>query len=97
MRKRPNVLQVRIQALKVPARMSKETYLRGLLKAIDTGVLPRGVEVELHWRNPNTITGRTKNWQSDDFNQAIADSSAGFSGVVRRAIEQQIRKARGEE
>jgi len=89
-KRKPKILQVRIQALSVPARMKPKAYLRALLRAINTGELPEGVEVELHWRNPATKHGKTKNWRSDEFTDAIAESSPGFAGVVRRSIQKRL-------
>lgn len=94
-RKRKNPLQVRIQLVNKPVRMKPKTYLRTLLQAISTGEMPDGLEVELHWRNPATRQGRTKNWQSDEFTNAISESSAGFAGVVRRSIERKLIQLRG--
>lgn len=90
MRRKNAKLQIRIQALHVPKGMAPGVYLRSLLRAMDTGALPRGVDVELHWRNPETRHGRSKEWQSDSFLGAIADSSAGFSMILRRMLQRRL-------
>lgn len=90
MKKRSNPLQVRIQARSVPKGMSPKQYLRALLRATSGAELPRGVEVELHWRNPKTKNGKTKIWRHEEFEDAIAGSSLGFVNVVRRAIMRRL-------
>ncbi len=89
-RKQPR-LDLRIQAIAKPRRMSPEQYLKALKKATVTGELPRGLEVELHWRNPDTMSGRSKNWQSDDFLGALESSTDGFRAIVRAMIERRLR------
>lgn len=91
MRKKPNRLEIRLQAKAKPPRMSAERYLRELYRATFTGELPRGLEVDLHWRNPDTVSGRSRNWQSDTFEGALESSSDGFREIVRRMIERRLR------
>lgn len=94
-KRKPNILQVRIEALSVPARMKPETYLKTLLNVLGgRQEMPENLDVELHWRNPNTRQGRTKQWQSGEYTEVLTDSSSGFSSVVRRAIEGQLKKVR---
>lgn len=88
-----NPLQIRIEAISVPRGTKPRAYLSNLIRAIDGGYdLPRGYEVRLHWRNPNTMDGKTKNWRSDDFVDAIADSRPGFNDIVRNAIVKRLRR-----
>ncbi len=89
-KRRKNPLQIRIQVLRVPARMSPRQYVRLLLRALDTGDLPRGVKVELWWRNPATRHGATREWQSGEFTEVISESSPGFSTVVRRTLHRKL-------
>jgi hypothetical protein len=70
--------------------MNPKTYLRSLLDGMQSGELPRGVKVELYWRNPETHSGRSKNWQSDDFLNAIAESNGGFASALERVINRKL-------
>lgn len=86
-KRRRNPLQVRVNAIRLPKRLKRSTYLKRLLDAISSGEdLPRGWQVEIEWRNPATKNGKTKHWQADDFVDALANSSAGFRNVTARAI-----------
>lgn len=88
-----NPLEIRIEAISVPRRMTPEKYLKALLKTAKTGApLPRGLEVDIHWRNPKTKKGKTKHWREDDFQEALLESSAGFRGVVYQSILRQLRR-----
>ncbi len=90
-RKRRNApLDLRIRALRVPRTMSPDTYLRSLLRGMESGDLPRGLDVELYWRNPETRSGRSKNWQSGAFLDVVADSSEGFSTLLRRVLQRRL-------
>lgn len=89
-RKIQTPIEFRIRALKVPRSMSPPNYLRSLLDGMQSGELPRGVKVELYWRNPETHSGRSKNWQSDDFLNAIAESNGGFASALERVIKRKL-------
>lgn len=89
-RKRQAPIEFRIKALKVPRGTDSVRYLRSLLTGMDTGILPRGVQVELFWRNPETMSGRSKDWQSDDFLNAVSESNAGFASALRTVIQRKI-------
>jgi len=89
-----NPLQIRVEAVSVPRGTSPRKYLTELIRAIDTGSdLPRGWDVRLHWRNPNTLSGLTRNWRNDDFVDAVADSRPGFNSIVRNALVKRLRRA----
>lgn len=84
-----------MQAVSLPRRVKPEAYLRALIRSVDTGEsLPRGWEVQIHWRNPATRSGRTRYWQDDEFAGAVADSSAGFNTLLRRMLVRRLYKAR---
>jgi len=88
-----NPLQIRIEAVSIPRGTKPRVYLSKLIQAIDTGQdLPRGWDVQLHWRNPHTISGATRNWRQDDFVDAVADSRPGFNDIVRNAILKRLRR-----
>lgn len=88
-----NPLQIRIQAVSLPKRTSPRAYLQRLLRFVERGEpLPSLWEVRLHWRNPNTRAGRTRNWQEDDFMNAIENSRSGFVGIVRDSLVRQLRR-----
>lgn len=90
-RKKKNAkINFRIQALKVPRGIRPDDYLRALLRSMETGSLPRGLDVQLHWQNPETRSGRSKGWQSDAFLEAVADSSEGFNTLLRRVIQRRL-------
>lgn len=89
-RKRNARLEIRVQLLKKPRSMDPDSYLRAILRGVDTGTLPRGLDVELHWRNPETRSGRSRQWQSGPFSEVIQDSSQGFGTVLRRMIQRRM-------
>jgi hypothetical protein len=89
-RKIQTPIEFRLRALAVPRSMNPTTYLRSLLYGMQSGELPRGVKVELYWRNPETHSGRSKNWQSDDFLNAIAESNGGFASALERVINRKL-------
>ncbi len=89
-RKHQAPIEFRIKALSVPRGTDPKLYLRSLLTGIDSGELPRGVKVELFWRNPETKSGRSKNWQSDDFITAVSESNAGFASSLRAVIQRKL-------
>ena len=87
-----NPLQIKIRPVTLPKSVTPKRFFQTLLKAIDTGSdLPRGWEVDLHWRNPGTRHGLTKRWRSDAFVDAISDSREGFVWIVRSAIVARLR------
>jgi len=92
-----NPLNLRIRAVTVPKNMTPDKFLRSLLAVIDDGAdMPRGVEVELHWRNPATKHGKSRNWDSGEFIEVITDSSPGFQTAVRRMIFKKLAQFRRE-
>lgn len=90
-RRKPRPIQVRIRRESLPRGVSPDEYWSTLREAASSGgELPDDWEVRIEWRNPTTKTGRSKDWQSNDFSQAIGESSAGFAMVVGNAIDQKI-------
>lgn len=89
-RKRNARIDIRVQALSVPDTMLRDDYFRALLRGMATGTYPRGLEVELHWRNPETKHGRSREWQSGEFSEVVADSSEGFSTVLRSMLRRRL-------
>lgn len=88
-----NPLNIRVQAVSLPKKTSPKLYLQKLLRFIDNGEpLPRSWDVRLHWQNPETRAGRTKDWQEDYFQDAIENSRSGFVGIVRGSILRQLRR-----
>lgn len=94
--RRTNPLEIRVVALRIPkSRVSPLGYLRALLQAVDTETLPRGWQVELHWRNRETSAGRTAEWQNGPWSEVLADSNAnglGFSTALRRILQRKIQE-----
>ena len=74
-------------------RSTRAKYLTGLKRAVRTGVMPEDWEVNLSWRNPDTKKGRTKEWQTGDFETVLAESNDGF----RKAVMNILLKQGGEE
>lgn len=94
-KKRKNPLKIQVKPISLPRSVTPTRFFRGLIHALDTGQdLPRSWDVEISWRNPNTRSGRSRYWQTDDFNDAIADSSAGFSRLLRRMLVRRLRGVR---
>ena len=88
-----NPLQIRLQTDSLPKSVTPKQYYRRLLEHIVKGTpLPSKWEVNLSWRNPNTLLGRTKDWQTDDFESAIADSRSGFVSIVHRELLKRYRR-----
>lgn len=86
----PNVLQIKIKKVTLPKGTTTAQYLAGLKKALRTQELPDGWEVDLAWRNPNTLKGRTKNWQQGEFTDTLRASRKGFTTVVRKILAQHM-------
>ncbi len=84
----PNILQIKIRKVELPPGTTARQYYAGLKKALRGGDLPEGWNVDLAWRNPHTIKGRTKDWQETDFSTAIRESRKGFATVVGKIINQ---------
>lgn len=88
-----NPLQIRLRAGSLPKNVSPRRYYQRLIQHIQEGrELPESWDVQIGWRNPNTKFGRTKNWQWDSFEDAIADSREGFVSLVHGALVRQLRK-----
>lgn len=83
-----NPLQIRVKAASLPRGVTPRRYVGVLLDFIDgdRDELPMGWDVRLAWRNPRTISGRTKHWQVDSFEDAIGESRSGFVSIVRSAL-----------
>lgn len=91
-----NPLQMRVEAISLPKNITPERYIKKLIQVADSGEdLPRDWDVRLHWRNPETRSGRSRFWQEDDFSQAIVDSSAGFYRLLRSMLVNKLRQVRG--
>lgn len=75
------------RAVSLPRDVTPFQYYKTLLRVLDTGSdLPEGWDVELRWQNPDTVSGRTREMQYDDFAEAVSQSNAGFRSVVRRML-----------
>lgn len=89
-----NPLQIRIQARSVPASYAgnPKKYLKALLNFIRHGEeLPRGLVVDLHWRNPAS-KGVSGDWRFDDFEDAISESNSGFVTTVENSLIKRLRR-----
>jgi len=82
----PNILEIKVRKVELPKGTTARQYFAGLKKALRTQELPEGWKVDLAWRNPNTIKGRTKNWQQAPFTTALRESRKGFTTVVRKIL-----------
>jgi hypothetical protein len=88
-----NPLQISMRAISLPRGTSPKKYLTRLLQHIKTGdPLPPSWDVEISWRNPGVHSGRSKNWQTDDFESAVSESSDGFNSIVAEAIHRKLRR-----
>lgn len=79
--------------------VSSVRYLSRLMKAIDQRLqlgaaeeLPARWDVQLWWRNPETVSGVTKHWRPDDFISAINESRDGFVQIVGEEIGRVLSK-----
>jgi len=82
----PNILEIKVRKVSLPKGTTARQYFAGLKKALRTQELPEGWEVDIAWRNPNTLKGRTKNWQQAEFTTALRESRKGFTTVVRKIL-----------
>lgn len=90
-----NPLQLKLRARSLPRGVTPRKYFGALLNHIKYGAaLPESWEVEVGWRNPKTRAGRTKRWQYDDFENAVADSREGFNALLYDAIARRFREAK---
>lgn len=87
-----NPLRLRVKANSLPPRVTARNYLRRLIAYIDHAeALPRAWDVSLFWQNPESL-GRAGYMQEDTFANAIAESSAGFVGIVRTKLVEILRR-----
>lgn len=86
-RRGSNPLQIRIIKMDLPFGVTPRQYITGLKKALRTQELPEGWDVEIGWRNPNTIKGRSKDWQEGPWQEVLQASRSGFSTVVGRVLD----------
>ena len=89
-RRRKNPLQLKIRPVSIPRGIATQEFLEVLHGAVRGGDLPDDWEVEISWRNPATKKGRSAHWQTNDFAQAISESSSGFATAVEHAIESKM-------
>jgi hypothetical protein len=82
----PNILEIKVRKVELPKGTTARQYFAGLKKALRTQELPEGWKVDIEWRNPNTIKGRTKNWQTAEFTKALRESRKGFTTVVKKIL-----------
>lgn len=93
---RNNPLQLSLKARSLPKGVTPKKYFGRLLDHIRFGTpLPASWNVEVSWRNPGTKSGRTRRWQTDNFEDAVADSREGFNALLYDAIYRKFRSARG--
>jgi hypothetical protein len=81
-----NPLEINIKKVYLPPGTTGPEYLAGLKRALQTKKLPEDWVVNLEWRNPNTKSGKTKHWQSGDWNNVLRKSRSGFATVVGRVL-----------
>ncbi len=89
-RRRQDPIEFRIRAKRIPRGMKPRDYLESIYVATAGIDLPDNLKVELFWRNPETKNGRSRNWQSADFETAVSESNAGFSSALRAVIQRKI-------
>jgi len=88
---RKNPLQLSLRARSLPKGVTPRKYYARLLDHIRYGEpLPSSWDVEIGWRNPRTRAGRTRRWQFDNFEDAIADSREGFVSLVAGILRQKL-------
>lgn len=88
-----NPLQMKLRVNNLPKNVSAKRFHQRLIQHIVQGdPLPSSWDVEIGWRNPNTKHGRTKRWQYDDFENAIADSREGFVNLVHAVLVRRLRR-----
>lgn len=81
-----NRLQIRIIKGELPAGVTTAEYVAGLRRAVRTKELPSGWNIQIAWRNPNTLQGRSKYWQEGDWEDVLSASRSGFATVVDRVL-----------
>ncbi len=89
----PNILEIKIRKVELPKGTTTAQYIAGLKRAVRTKELPEGWNVDIAWRNPNTLKGRTRNWQQGDWSTTLRESRRGFATVVNNVL----RKFAGEQ
>jgi len=83
-------LKINVNPVSVPADFSHAEFLEVLDRAVDTQRLPAGWEVDLEWRNPDTHSGRTRQWQSGEWGHVLRASTSGFSSALKAIIREEM-------
>lgn len=92
---RSNPLEIGLRARSLPKGVTPRKYFARLLEHMKTGrALPESWEVDILWRNRRTVGGRTRNWQADNFEDAVADSREGFNLLLASILERKLRMAK---
>lgn len=85
-------MRLRVNSL---PRVSPKVYYSRLIQHIDTGrPLPENWDISIGWRNPNTLLGRSRHWQYDDFENAVSESRGGFITFLRQTLLAHLRRYR---
>lgn len=93
---RNNPLELALRARSLPKGVTPKKYFARLLDHIKTGrPLPASWDVDIGWRNRRTVSGRTRRWQFDPFEDAVSDSREGFVALLADIITRKLRRARG--
>ena len=91
-----NPLQLSLRARSLPRGVTPKRYFARLMDHVKTGrPLPESWDVEIGWRNPGTASGRTKEWQFDNFEDAVSDSRDGFNSLLYDVLRRKWMGARG--
>lgn len=86
-----NPIEFTFRKVRGPRGASQREIFRAALHKVIKGEDKPGWEIgELGWRNPETQQGRSRDWQFDDVNSALENSSAGFKDLLIGYLEEEI-------
>jgi hypothetical protein len=91
-----NPLQLGVRVKSVPKYATPKRVYQRLIQHMTEGKpLPPNWDIEVRWRNPKTKHGKTKRWQSDDFESAVDNSREGFNALLHEGLVRKLRRLQG--
>lgn len=88
-----NRLKIEVVPVTIPAGVTHAEMLPELYRSVDRRRLPRGWEVDLAWRNPDTAHGHSRNWKQGDWTTVLSASTSGFSTALKSIIAEEMGEA----
>jgi len=85
-----NRLELKVE-VSGPAGSSQQERVEAALRYVRHGSLPAGFSFDaIHWRNPDTKSGRSRNWQDGEPGNVLKNSTGGFRNALERSLESML-------